>query len=289
MQCNAFGDVIAIFNSSKSLLAKYTYDSWGKLLSITNASGTDISSQNNIWTQNSIRYRGYVYDTETKLYYLQSRYYDPETCRFINADSVAFLAADSGLNSYNLYSYCNNNPVILSDPSGEIAITTLILIGSALIGVGTAIFSGYQCRKAGYDWFDTLFCALGDGMCAFGAIYTFGTSAYALYCDYSWYSGKVPVTEIFNKTYSADRQLYNIVNNPEEVQDLTKEKFQKIADNSSWNSGISKNENGYRAYYHNLAVRYNFNGTRFDADHFYGKPYWVVSGKSGTFKLPMIK
>ena len=127
VQCNARGDVIAIFNSSKSLLAKYTYDSWGKLLSITNASGTDISAQNNIWTQNSIRYRGYVYDTETKLYYLQSRYYDPETCRFINADTTRYLVADGGLNSFNLYSYCYNNPIRMADYDGTTPIDVLSL------------------------------------------------------------------------------------------------------------------------------------------------------------------
>ena len=116
--CNMFGDVIGIYNSSKSLVAKYTYDTWGNLLSITNASGADISSTDGIWTQNSIRYRGYVYDSETKLYYLQSRYYDPETCRFINVDN-AISGIGGSLQGYNLFAYCMNNPVNMDDADGN--------------------------------------------------------------------------------------------------------------------------------------------------------------------------
>ena len=61
VHCNIFGDVISVYFEDGILAATYTYDSWGKLLSITNASGTDITSTDGIWTQNSIRYRGYVW------------------------------------------------------------------------------------------------------------------------------------------------------------------------------------------------------------------------------------
>ena len=124
--CNSFGDVIALYEGG-SLLAKYTYDSWGKLISIVDWLGQNVTTTNDIWTQNSIRYRGYVYDTETALYYLQSRYYDPETCRFINADCVGFLATDFGLNSYNLNSYCYNNPIRFVDIGGASPMDVLSL------------------------------------------------------------------------------------------------------------------------------------------------------------------
>ena len=71
-----------------------------------------------VGVKNPIRYRGYYYDVETGLYYLQSRYYDPQTGRFINADDIDFIGADGSFASYNLFSYCSNNPVINSDPSG---------------------------------------------------------------------------------------------------------------------------------------------------------------------------
>ena len=60
---------------------------------------------------NPLRYRGYVYDQETKLYYLQSRYYNPAICRFISADSISYLGADGTPVSYNLFAYCRNNPI----------------------------------------------------------------------------------------------------------------------------------------------------------------------------------
>ena len=101
IQCNTFGDVVAMYNEKGKRVALYTYDSWGKLLSITNNNGTDVTTVDFIGTQNSIRYRGYVYDSETSLYYLQSRYYAPETCRFINADSQ--INTKDSFSGYNLY------------------------------------------------------------------------------------------------------------------------------------------------------------------------------------------
>ncbi|MBR1811010.1 MAG: hypothetical protein IJ766_05085, partial [Clostridia bacterium] len=132
--CNSFGDVIALYEGG-SLLAKYTYDSWGKLIEITDMLGQDVTDSNDIGQQNSIRYRGYVYDTETSLYYLQSRYYDPETCRFINADNIAYLGAHQAIGEYNLFTYCFNNPVMQSDPDGTLSWNTLCN-GASLLSIG---------------------------------------------------------------------------------------------------------------------------------------------------------
>ncbi len=71
-----------------------------------------------IGVKNPLRYRGYYYDTETSLYYLQSRYYDPETGRFINMDAY-FVAGNDYIQGTNMYAYCYNNPVMYSDPSGR--------------------------------------------------------------------------------------------------------------------------------------------------------------------------
>ena len=106
---NAQGDVTAIVNSGFQTVAEYTYDSWGKLLSITGSlAGT-------VGVSNPFRYRGYYYDNETSLYYLQSRYYDPETGRFINADG---LVDNRTVGSQNLFAYCFNNPVNMEDYTG---------------------------------------------------------------------------------------------------------------------------------------------------------------------------
>ena len=106
---NAQGDVVRIVNSSRSTVASYTYDPWGKI----------ISSSGTLADINPLRYRGYYYDSETGFYYLQSRYYDPEIGRFINADSYASTDA-TGLLSTNMFAYCENNPVMRVDPTGEL-------------------------------------------------------------------------------------------------------------------------------------------------------------------------
>ena len=96
---NVQGDVIALADASTGkLAATYTYDAWGKLVELKD------TTANSVGTQNPFRYRGYYYDTETSLYYLQTRYYDPEVGRFINAD--AFASTDiSGVLSANMFAY----------------------------------------------------------------------------------------------------------------------------------------------------------------------------------------
>ena len=125
---NVQGDVIALADASTGKLAvTYTYDAWGKLVELKD------NTANSVGTQNPFRYRGYYYDTETSLYYLQTRYYDPEVGRFINAD--AFTSTDiSGALSANMFAYCENRPTIGSDPTGE---WVHILIGAAVGAVGS--------------------------------------------------------------------------------------------------------------------------------------------------------
>ena len=105
---NLQGDVVKLVNASGTAYATYTYNAWGEVLTST---GTMASI-------NPLRYRGYYYDTETGFYYLQSRYYDPVTHRFINADSYTSTDLDSALAS-NMFAYCENNPVNNLDPFGR--------------------------------------------------------------------------------------------------------------------------------------------------------------------------
>ena len=107
---NVQGDVIGILNQAGQKIVSYTYDPWGKVLSV------DGSEASAIGQLNPIRYRGYYYDTETGFYYLQSRYYDPTVRRFLNADNI--LGANQNILSYNLFAYCSNNPINYCDPSG---------------------------------------------------------------------------------------------------------------------------------------------------------------------------
>ena len=114
---NSRGDVIGLYDEEGNLHAKYTYDVWDNPVSITNASGVEISSPTDIANIQPLRYRSYYYDSDTGFYYLQSRYYDPVTHRFINTDGL--VSTGTGVLGHNMFVYCNNNPIILSDISGN--------------------------------------------------------------------------------------------------------------------------------------------------------------------------
>ena len=121
---NLQGDVVAILDSTGKAVVKYSYDAWGKLLSTTGSLASTLG------VHNPLRYRGYVYDPETGLYYLQSRYYDPSMGRFVNAD--VFASTGQGLLGNNMFAYCNNTPVGMLDSTGTFAASALI--GAALVG-----------------------------------------------------------------------------------------------------------------------------------------------------------
>ncbi|MDE8564821.1 colicin E5-related ribonuclease [Anoxybacillus rupiensis] len=111
---NYRGDVIRIVDENGATVANYSYDPWGKVLSV---------SENAAVAGQPIGYAGYYYDRETKLYYLQARYYDPETARFISRDPDPGDKDDPI--TQNAYTYANDNPVMLVDPDGNRGLTTL--------------------------------------------------------------------------------------------------------------------------------------------------------------------
>ncbi len=106
---NLQGDVVRIIDLSGTEVASYVYDAWGNI--------KDTKGEPTIREINPIRYRGYVYDTETSLYYLQSRYYDPFTGRFLNADIYCDTGTSTPL-STNMFAYCENNPILNVDFDG---------------------------------------------------------------------------------------------------------------------------------------------------------------------------
>ena len=109
--------MIGILNEDGTVAARYTYDAWGKPLSITDGNGVDVSEDpNHIANLNPLRYRGYYWDQETGLYYCQSRYYDPVTGRWINADGL--VSTGQGILGNNMFAYCLNNPIGFADPTG---------------------------------------------------------------------------------------------------------------------------------------------------------------------------
>ena len=113
---NLQGDVVRLVDATGATVANYKYDPYGKLLSVTDANGIAITGATHIANLNPLRYRGYYYDTETGWYYLQSRYYDPILKRFLNADTYA--STGQGFLGYNMFAYCNNNPLTCNDSEG---------------------------------------------------------------------------------------------------------------------------------------------------------------------------
>jgi RHS repeat-associated protein len=108
---NLQGDIIKIIDATGNTVATYRYDAWGNIID-------SWDSNIGIGSLNPYRYRSYRYDTETGLYYLNARYYDPSIGRSISADSISYLdpSSEQGL---NLYAYCNNNPVMYLDSTGH--------------------------------------------------------------------------------------------------------------------------------------------------------------------------
>ena len=130
---NLQNDVVGILDSGGTQVVEYVYDTWGKLESVTGAMAETIGREN------PLRYRGYYYDEETGFYYLQSRYYDPETGRFLNADETVLTG--QGITSGNMYAYCGNNPVMNYDPSGNCFIPTIVKVAvTVLVAAAVAAF-----------------------------------------------------------------------------------------------------------------------------------------------------
>ena len=113
---NSRGDIIGIYNYQGTLRAKYEYDAWGNVLSVKDENGNEITSSTHVGNLNPFRYRGYYYDSETGLYYLMSRYYDPVTHRFLNADG--YFQSGGDVLDANMSVYCRNNPIMFVDPTG---------------------------------------------------------------------------------------------------------------------------------------------------------------------------
>lgn len=130
----ARGKFNVLLDSNGNVVVRYVYDAWGNH-AVLGTDGNDISDANHIGILNPFRYRGYFYDEETGLYYLKTRYYDPETGRFITIDGIEYLDPET-INGLNLYAYCGNNPVMNVDPTGTFFLMALLigLIAGAVIG-----------------------------------------------------------------------------------------------------------------------------------------------------------
>ena len=145
------GNIVGLVDGNGNIVVEYDYSSYGKVEVKKDTVG--------ISKKDHIRYKGYIYDEETKLYYLISRYYDPEIGRFISPDSVEYIEPSS-ISGLNLYVYCCNDPINMYDPSGNFAISIglLLAIGGivgAAIGAGASVAGQYLangCSWENFSW-----------------------------------------------------------------------------------------------------------------------------------------
>ena len=307
---NVQGDVIAIVRAATGqVVAKYSYDAWGNC-TVTNATGYAVGDKN------PFRYRGYYYDTETGLYYLNSRYYSPEFGRFISADNqIAGIGGE--VLGYNVFAYCLNNPVNMSDPTGNWPSWSNLLKGSMWLAVGiTAVCVGVSVLTCGVAALAMTAVAavtvgagaltvvngtaeIGEAFTGYNVVrdtvFSGNQKAYDTYANITAAVAEVGTVVCggwlkspSTQTKIADKTLQNVIDNPNSITKLSTDKFHKIANKSSWEFKPTQNNKGYRALKGDMSIRYNMNGTRFDAAHFGGSPYWVISSaKNGTIKIMM--
>ena len=138
------GDITSIYDGEGNMVAKYEYDAWGNVLTVTNSNNSEITDPNHIANLNPFRYRSYYYDSESGLYYLMSRYYDPVTHRFVNADGY-FQSGDNILDT-NMNAYCRNNPIMNLDFTGMVVFSVSLSLNLGCVfgcGDGMAlVFDG---------------------------------------------------------------------------------------------------------------------------------------------------
>ncbi len=134
---NLQGDVIGIYTSSGAKVVSYVYDAWGNH-KIYDANGNEVISTTHIGYINPIRYRGYYFDVETGLYYLKTRYYDPQIGRFISSDDVDYLMSEQ-IMGLNLYAYCCNNPVMGYDPTGTLNWKNIFKAAAVVVAVTAVV------------------------------------------------------------------------------------------------------------------------------------------------------
>ncbi len=145
---NLQGNVMYLIDASKNVVVSYDYDPYGKIIG-TNDYSTQTFAQiptepedttKTIADLNPLRYRGYYYDTDDLgFYYLQSRYYDADICRFISADSVDYIGITGSNLSYNTFAYCENNPVAAKDDGGEFWHLAIGAVVGAAIGAVSSV------------------------------------------------------------------------------------------------------------------------------------------------------
>ena len=311
---NAQGDVKQIVDSNYNVVAYYAYDAWGKLLAVLDGNDNPITDSSHFAVVNPFRYRGYVYDTETGFYYLQSRYYDPEIGRFINADGE-ISGIEIGAKGYNLFAYCYNDPVNMFDETGQWPSWGRVLkaaIGVAIIAVAVAaivVAAPVLTAAATVGYVSGIVAASGTIVCAsvatvcggsligeaitgknpvrdlvgqdnFDAITTISTAGAA-----QGLSDMSALRGTSSPGAKSRSKLEKYVENPEKIKNVPVPKIEKIALKEGLSTGTltrgSHEGQGFKVYWGgDRLIQYHPGG-----GHHGIQSYWKISSGKGTIRI----
>ncbi len=208
---NIQNDIIGILDSAGKEIIRYNYDAWGnqRVIILSNGVGYEEFDPNKVYTGdeyeynkiariNPFRYRSYYFDTETNLYYLNSRYYDPELGRFINSDDINTIDVTKvALNGLNLYAYCLNNPVNKTDATGLwwffddlIAAFTGFVVGIVGQLVSDLVTSAFTKKWCFSSWETYFGAALGGLVGGWASLYVGPVAGNAIGAGLSTFVGQ---------------------------------------------------------------------------------------------------
>lgn len=186
---NLQGDILSIYNDSGEEVVRYRYNAWGVPSVKVDSSGISLA------VINPFRYRGYLYDNEYSLYYLQSRYYDPEIGRFIspepNIDEGGFDLSAKAL-AYNTFTYCANNPIVYKDDTGEglilACVTAFAIIGAAVGAIGGSHYAKHKKGLSPNDGWSYWKYVVGGGVAggALGGVVGWAFAGTPVAASISW-------------------------------------------------------------------------------------------------------
>ena len=220
---NIFGDIIGILDTNYNEIVTYEYDSWGLIKNITD------SSNINLGTINPFRYRSYYYDEETNLYYLNSRYYNPEWGRFVNEDNTP--STGQSFNGMNMFNYCGNNPIVRVDDLGQGWLVFACCMAGAGFIIGGGIKMASNIATGGDLWDGVWGAAAGGAISGFFATTPFGMSAAAATLVGTLCSSIAePVVNFFTGDIEAEDIMYDAAVNVALSYTITSE----IKINSGW-------------------------------------------------------
>ena len=199
---NAQNDIVGLIDSTGKRVVSYKYDSWGKVVSITGTLAATVGQKN------PFRYRGYYFDAESGMYYLQSRYYDPEIRRFISADDVNVLDEElENLMQYNLTIYCMNDPINRCDANGDWSLPNWAKKAAAAVGVVVVVAAVAAVTVATAGTGTAALNGMGDGALA-GAVTGAVSGGISAGVKYGTFSSKTLLTQHFEKHGSEFGSMY---------------------------------------------------------------------------------